>query len=356
MKMHMNFKKAENKIGFDKIGNQRLTPQQFGAIRLAAEIGDAIRKNNPEIAEEYRNGATAPKLVAIHKFDHRYGVSRVTAITAVRIAIRGYPGFCYESYHGLITDRSERERLALMHNSQTGMEEYKRKRGIHALNCEQKAEASRKGGLIAGPLSYRLRIGCHALPPEALREHCRRIAPLGGKAGGVASVVAKGLVPYTPASPGRIAEVEFAFRLAADSRYRGSIRANVKKIAEKVNEVFHAGNARYTQTTLKNALRSYRKRSGSAGELSTVPETAFAEKLTREPAYQLPARIKASEIARKVNEEYHGGRPVRNHESISDAIQRYRKQNEFHMARLITAQCFRYPALVYDKFNYPGAD
>jgi hypothetical protein len=71
---------------------RRLTSQQYKAIRLAAEIGDNIRKNYPEIAEEYRSGQTAPILLARHEFDHRYGISQRTAINAVRYALRGYFG------------------------------------------------------------------------------------------------------------------------------------------------------------------------------------------------------------------------------------------------------------------------
>jgi len=295
---------------------------------MAAVIGDDIRNNYPEIAEEYRSGLTAPKLVAMHEFDHRYGVSRRVAIVAVRNAVRGYSGHYHEHYHGLITDRSERQNLALAHNRQTGKELYEQKRGIHALNREQKVEAGRKGGLIRGPLSYRLRIGCHALPPDVLREHCRRIAPLGGKAGGAASAVARGLVPYTPAAPGRVAEIEFAFCLAADPCYLGPVRANFRRIAEKINAVFYDGAPHYTRTSLKIALQSHRRRDRSVAKSSADPAISFAEELTRNPAYQLRARIKAAEIARKVNEEYHGGRPVRNPHTISDAIQRHGRKGK----------------------------
>ena len=52
----------------------------------------------------------------------------------------------------------------------------------------------------------------------------------------------------------------------------------------------------------------------------------FTESLAHDSAYQFPARIKAEEIARKVNQEYHGGKPVRNPVSIRAAIQRYRRQ------------------------------
>jgi hypothetical protein len=325
MESNMRVMRSE---GRDEILRRGLTREQVGAIRLIAAIGEDIRNNHPEIAEDYRNGLTAPKLVAIHGFEHCYGVSRNIAIDAVRSAIRGYSGYYYEPYQGLIADRSERESLALAHNRETGEELYKQKNGIHALTQEQKAEAGRKGGLIRGPLSYRLRIGCHALPPEVLREHCRKIAPLGARAGTTASLAARGLVPYEPATSGRIAEIEFAFRLAADPRYLGPIRANFRRIAEEINKVFHGGEPRFTRTTLKIALQSHRRRNRSAAVSRPDPEMSFAEELTRNPVYQLPARIKAAEIVRKVNEVYHGGRPVRNPVSIRGAIKRYRRQNE----------------------------
>ena len=306
MEPNMSGTTTGNRAGNNEIASRRLTEQQYTLIRLAARIGDDIRNNYPEVAEEYRSGLTAPKLMARHGFDRRYGVNRQVAIHAIRNAIRGYSGQCHEPYQGLIADRSERENLAFAHIKQVG--------------------------LIWGPLSYRLRIGCHALSPEELREHCRRIAPLGGKAGGAASVLAKGLVPYTPAAPGRVAEIEFAFRLAADPCYLGPVRANFRMMAEKINEVFHSGNPRYTRTTLKIALQSYHRRGRSAAESPVDPEMSYAEKLARDPAYQLPARIKAAEIARKVNEEYHGGKVVRNPLSIRTAVQRYRRQSQGPMA------------------------
>jgi hypothetical protein len=328
MELSMNITSTEKRAGYKEIRKQRLTRQQLGAMRLAAKVGNHIRDDYPAIAEEYRNWTTAPELVTKYRFDQRYGVGREVAISAVRNAIRGYSGHCHESYNGLIDDKSERENLADAHNRQSGIEEYELKRGIHAMTREQKAAAGRKGGLIGGPLSYRLRIGCHAQSPEALREHCRRIAPLGGKAGGAASVVARGLVPYAPATSGRVGEIEFALHLAADPYYLGPVRANFRKMAEKVNEVFHAGNLRYTRTTLKIAFQSHRRRNRSAVESPMEPEMLFTEKLVGDPVYQLPARIKAAAIAGRVNEEYHGGRPVRNPIGISDIISRYKRPNE----------------------------
>jgi len=139
-------------------------------------------------------------------------------------------------------------------------------------------------------------------------------------------VAAKGLVAYAPAEPGRMAELEFAVRLAGDPRYLGPVRLNFGKMAETVNHVFHAGNPRYTRTSLKIALQRHRRRDRSAAESPADLEMGFVEALARDPAYQLPARINAAEIARKVNEEYHGGKPVRNSPGIRAAIQRYRWQ------------------------------
>lgn len=326
MELNLHVTKAESEPRHNANLGRQLSNHQLAAIRLAAAIGDDIRKNYPQLVEEYRSGLTAPQLVVRHAFDRRYGVSRRTAIAAVRNAIRGHSGHFYESYEGLIADRSEREHLALAHNRQTGTEAYRGKLGIHAMTRQQRADAGRKGGLIRGQLSYRLRIGCHALPPELLREHCRKIAPLGGKAGGLASVLAQGMVPYAPPTPGRAGEIEFAVHLSTDPLYLGPVRANFRKIAEEVNKVFHSGNPRYTRTTLKIAVQSYRRHVRSSGALPPDPEMSLADRLVCDPAYQLPARIRAAEIARKVNEEYHGGQPVRNSVSVRAAIRRYRKQ------------------------------
>lgn len=243
----------------------------------------------------------------------------------MRNAFRGYSGPYYRQYTGLITDKTEREHLAIAHNSQTGTDLFKRKLGIHAMTHDQKVECGRKGGLIRGPLSYELRIGCHALPPEVLREHCRRIAPLGGKAGAKASVIARGEVPYTPTTPERLGEMAFAHQLAMDPRYRGPGRVSFKRIAEELNIKFHAGSPHYTRVTLKIALQRERRHSGSNIKPLLDPEISFAKKLAQNPSFQLPARIKAEEIAREVNREYHAGRPVRNSGSIRAAIKRFRK-------------------------------
>jgi hypothetical protein len=325
MEFQLSVTKAERRSGSSEM-RSRLSGQQLKAIRLAAEIGNDIRKNYPEIAEEYRSGLTAPLLVAKYGFDHRYEINQKTAINAVRNALRGYFGHLHEPYPGLIEDRSERKYLAFAHNRQTGIEASAQRNGIHALTHEQRVAAGRKGGLIRGPLSYSLRIGCHALPPDVLREHLRRIAPLGWKVGGLASAVARGLIPYAPATPERISEIEFAFSLATNLCYLGPVRANFKKISEKVNENFHSGNSHYTRTTLKIALQRHRRHSRSAAKFAPDPEMLFAEKLACDPAFQIPARIKGEEIARKVNEEYHGGKPVRNSLSIRGAIRRYRQQ------------------------------
>jgi hypothetical protein len=318
--------RTENETAQGAVAYRQLTIQQQSAIRFEAAIGDRIRRDYPQLAEEYRMGLTAPRLVDHYGLDSRYGVSPRAAVAAVRNALRGYAGYFHDSYEGLISDQSERANLALAHNRQAGFEAFQRREGIHALTTAERADVERKGGLIRGPLSYRLRIGCHALPPEVLREHCRRIAPLGGKTGGKASALAKGLVLYVPATEVRCSELECAFRLATDAHYVGPVRANFNKISEKVNQIFYNGEAQYNRTTLKIALQRYCRQARSASQYGTDPEMSFAENLASDPAYQIAPRIKMELIAQRVNQEYHSGQPVRNAISIRAAIQRYRRQ------------------------------
>ena len=317
---------TDNGTARGPIPYRQLTSQQQSAIRFEAALGDQIRHDYPRLAEEYRMGLTAPRLVDQYELDARFGVTRRSAVAAVRNAIRGYEGYFHDSYEGLISDKLERANLALAHNRQTGIEAYQHGKGIHALTRAEKVDVGRKGGLIRGPLSYRLRIGCHALPPEMLRAHCRRIAPLGGKTGGAASALAKGLVLYLPGTEMRYSELEFAYRLATNPQYQGPVRANFNKIAEKINEIFYNGEPQYTRTTLKIALQRYRRQARSGSQHGTDPKMSFAQKLASDPAYQIAPRIKMELIAQRVNTEYHGGQSVRNAISIRAAIQRYRRQ------------------------------
>jgi hypothetical protein len=329
--MELQLTNAEKRAELSRIPG-RLNDLQVKAIRLSAGTGRDIHQKFPEIAGEYRSGWTAPKLVAKYGFDIRYGINRRTAISAVRHALCGYSGWLTEPYEGLISERSEQEQLALAHNRQTGIEASIRKIGIHSLTREQKAEAGRKGGLIRGPLTYRLRIGVHAMPYEALCEHLRSIAPLGGKSGGVASVLAKGLIPYAAETADRISEKEFVLLLATDPRFLGPVRTNYEKLSEQVNKVFHFGKPHRTRITLKIALQSLRRHKHVSSIATADPDILFAERWSLDPIYQIPARIKAGKIALRVNEEYHGGRPVRNSLSIRGAIRHYRRHRKLKPA------------------------
>lgn len=302
-----------------------LTRRQQSAIRTEAAIGNQIRLDFPQIAEEYRMGLTAPKLVDRHGLEAHYRVTRRAAIAAVRNAIRGYSGPFHQSYEGLISDYLERASLALAHNRQTGFEAYQQRRGLHALTSEQKAESGRKGGRILGAMSYRLHFGCHAIPPDVQREHLRKISHLGARKGAVACVLSRGLTLYAPACGGRCSEMEFAYGLSTDPRYLGPVRADFKRIAEKVNECFHNREPHYTRITLKIALQRFRRQARSANPYVIDREMTFAEKLASDPEFQTGSRIKMDLIAEAVNLEYHSGKPVRSAIGIRAAIQRYRR-------------------------------
>jgi len=236
-----------------------LTRRQQAAIRTEAATGDHIRADFPQIAEEYRMGLTAPRLVDRHGLDAHYGVSRRAAVAAVRNALRGYSGPFYQPYEGLISDRSERTTLALAHSRHTGIEAYQQKRGLHALTSEQKAEAGRKGGLILGAMSYRLRFGCHAIPPEVQREHLRKIAHLGARKGAIACVLSRGLTLYAPGTGGRCSEVEFAESLASDPEFQTGPRIKMDLIAKAVNLEYHGGKPVRNAIGIRAAIQRYRR-------------------------------------------------------------------------------------------------
>ena len=303
-----------------------LTRRQQAAIRTEAATGDHIRADFPQIAEEYRMGLTAPRLVDSHGLGRTlWRLPQSRCCRGSKCPSRLFRSF-YQSYEGLISDRSERTTLALAHNRRTGIEAYQQKRGLHALTSEQKAEAGRKGGLILGAMSYRLRFGCHAIPPEVQREHLRTIAHLGARKGAIACVLSRGLTLYAPAAGGRCSEVEFAYRLSTDPRYLGPVRADFNKIAGEINEFFYNREPHYTRITLKIALQRFRRQARSTGQSALDPEMAFAESLASDPEFQTGPRIKMDLIAKAVNLEYHGGKPVRNAIGIRAAIQRYRRQ------------------------------
>jgi hypothetical protein len=121
-----------------------------------------------------------------------------------------------------------------------------------------------------------------------------------------------------------MSELEFVIRLASNPHYQGPVRASFKRIAEEINDVYYGGTPHYTRVTLKIALQRHRRQRRMTDPSLAELDLTFAYRLTLTPVYQIAARVKAVEIAREVNEEYHEGKPVRSAMSITAAIRRQR--------------------------------
>ena len=107
MGSYASVSRGEDRTGRNQTQGGRLTNGHRAASRLAAEIGDDIRRTCPQVAEEYRNGRTVSELVLRYGFDRHYRVSRETAAAAVGNAIGGYSGRNHAPYHGLVGERCE---------------------------------------------------------------------------------------------------------------------------------------------------------------------------------------------------------------------------------------------------------
>ncbi|MCH7568640.1 MAG: hypothetical protein IIA87_04425 [Nanoarchaeota archaeon] len=102
-----------------------LSDSQKAAIRFSLQLGMEVQKAFPDIAENYRNGMSHSKLVETHDIQGTFGVSKSTAMEAVRRAIVGYDGSIdiardVPPYVGLITDSSELEKIAREHSVEAG--------------------------------------------------------------------------------------------------------------------------------------------------------------------------------------------------------------------------------------------
>jgi len=210
MESHGSVAKAENRAEAQRDSRPADRQTAGGDSAGSSDRRRASEKSSGKIAEEYRSGLTGFGVGdQRHGFDS-FGMewSRRTAVAAVRAAIRGLllataMSPTRRTDRGQIRTREPGARSQPADGDRRVPTEHADSRTDSP--SESKAEACRKGGLIRGPLSYRhFGIGCHALPPEVVREQCRRIASLGGQGGRRGFRGGQGQWSHTgPATPGR---------------------------------------------------------------------------------------------------------------------------------------------------------
>ena len=225
---------------------QDLTTSQLRAIKKAARLGRTLQGDMPEIAEDYRNGLSKPKIAEKHNVEGKYNVGPNIAQNAVSAALRGHHGHLgITAYSGLITDENELEKLAKEHqaiafNSMSkdqriaqGKRVHELGLGVHAYSMEERIKQGRKGGGVAKDKG----LGFHAGTPKQKAKWQKNAS------------VASGNVLYLPGEKERI------HILAKDPTYQNGKRGpSYNAIAEQVNSEFHKGKSVRTKSAINYVL------------------------------------------------------------------------------------------------------
>ncbi len=262
-------------------GNHDINPRQIAAIKRAKELSETVVVSYPQVADAYRQGKTIETIVDELGLGTLAG-SRAVVKQAVKYAIQE-----------LIPDE-EREQLNGEKKVETGKKVghklHEQGRGIHAQTLEDKQELARKNkedevGIFAlsveerrelGRKNYENKVGIHARTTEEKREEGKKLheAGLGVhgktkedlKAYAKIALASRGLIPWEgdlidPETG--LNEFNYLKALLNDTAYlikhKGVISPNRKKIAEKINQVFHNGNPVRTPNSVSTALEKIKE-------------------------------------------------------------------------------------------------
>ena len=123
-----------------------LAPTQIRAIAKAKKLGKEVVLHHPEIAEDYRANMNQKEIAL------KYGLHKGTTIKIAREAVR-------HALLELIPDIEEREKLReaiiLTTSQKIGQTSYKKKRGIHALDSEEKRLVARESNILQGKMPWK---------------------------------------------------------------------------------------------------------------------------------------------------------------------------------------------------------
>lgn len=221
-----------------------LKPKQFSAIKCSVKLGQKLQKLYPQIADDYRTGYSLKQIVDKYDLTESYDISKSVAATAVKCALNGYDShfefFDYPSYDGLIPV-DEYKDLAVQQHSLSGkrLAEHTRinKNGIYGLTLDERIKCGQKGAKIL----MQKKLGIHA---QTYEDH---------KKFGKLSAQSRGLILWTDEE--KYSTLEMATQ--PDKTYRQGSKILVKKIAEELNEIYHAGNQIRTSVAVASFLRCY---------------------------------------------------------------------------------------------------
>jgi len=205
---------------------------QLRAIKRAARLGRTLQTDFPEIAQDYREGLSKPKIVKKYSLKEKYGVGENIAQNAIAFALRGHGNnLGVKAYQGLIPDRAELARLGLEHQvdamanaltkeerKKNGENLYNQRLGIHALTHKERIINSTAGGKA----SRDSKSGFHAFTHKQKLEQQRD------------AMIASGKTPWTTKEKNR------TLKLTKHPDYQSGKRGPCyRKIADQINLEFH---------------------------------------------------------------------------------------------------------------------
>ncbi|MBR9691653.1 hypothetical protein GOV06_02610 [Candidatus Woesearchaeota archaeon] len=233
-----------------------ITNKHIKAIRKILKVAQALIKDHPEIAEDYRNGMFNFEITQKYNVESEYGASANIARKAVGQAIRGHKGgFGFKPCTGLITDPSELEMLCKKPGKNIGKRILDRKVGIHSESYfgeEGKSEKRSQAGQLGGTATFESGKGLFAKSPEERREYRLK------------GLRAQGYTPFIDRiftkTSCTLSEKEFAHGLSQLPEYRMGPIISARLIAEKLNKLYHNGSLVRDGKSVSRALCIYRKK------------------------------------------------------------------------------------------------
>lgn len=282
------------------------------AVMKSLELAVQLQRDLPGIAQDYRDGMFASEIISKYGITRRYGVTPNVAKTAVYSALKGYEGMGQvglrvDSFKGLVGE-SELENLASEHSVRSGHEmgtlAYKRGVGIHGRTPEKRSEDGRRSGLksgsIGGRATYEKGVGMFARS-EAQKFNDRS---LGRRRMMELGLGIHGRTPEQMTEDG-IKGGKISGRTTYESRKGVHGRTKEQMREDCLSSIISQGMTPWGTEEI-----------GSIFALSQLPEYRHTRASCR-------GKRNLVLIAEAINEVFHGGKSVRNSETVCAALKRF---------------------------------
>jgi len=225
---------------------RKVSKSQFFAIVNSVKIGRILQETLPGIVDDFESGLSQREIVEKYRLDALYSISKITAISAVGFALKGYTPKdefrdLEEEYDGLI-NQDRYDELVKEHKSAAHDKENKRRKkksvGIYGLTEQERKQRGKKSAKTRKKRRTGLAARTH--------QDCQESGRDGAKACG-----------YTIWSK---EEKASAIKMAKQpgKEYRHGSRLAINKIAERLNQEYHGGREVRTARRVGKFLKDYR--------------------------------------------------------------------------------------------------